>query len=40
MKMFKEENVLIYIGFGLSIIVWAYIVFAFALAIFGGGSSL
>jgi len=38
MKMFKETNILTYIGFGLSILVWAYIVFAFALALFGGGT--
>jgi len=36
--MLKEGNILYYIGFGLSILVWAYIVFAFALAIFGGSS--
>ena len=36
--MFKETNILTYIGFGLSILVWAYIVFAFALALFGGGT--
>jgi len=38
MKMFKETNILTYIGFTLAFIVWAYIIFAFALALFGGGT--